>query len=446
MAILINFLFLTLYVIFFSEPQLASGNLLLLMITVNSVINMSLFYSTKKTIQTPVFLLSATMLVLVSLPTYGFLFGDQATLLERIGYIGALDGLLVVQALSLISISYAGYVLGILLATQKTSDSNSDSISFFSQESEKFKIMWKVLSIIGLFGALFATLLNVSIESRANSGQGVPVLLLHGWMIAPALAVLFSHWGQKSLMLITLLQIILLLQIGGARSSLTLVFLSVFIRLTKNNEIEAKSRRIKNIATVSIVIYLGLIVVQGIPILRAELRNENLTPSTYIGILRDPLMNLTSVSGFDSVQGAILAINAKDSGFEVSTLDPFKAFSTFVPRQIWPDKPRFIGPELTQSYSQVQGNAGIVISGGAYLYLIGGSSLLVLGFFFLLGRWTARLSQNIQTIIPFMFILHFALRFTYGGDSFDIFYILQDVLLFLVASKIASFSLKHKND
>lgn len=437
---------MTLYVFFFSNPELASGSLLLFMITVNSVINMSLFYSTEKTLRTAVFLLSATMLVLVSLPTYGFLFGDQATLLERIGFTGELDDLFVVRALSLISISHAGYVLGILLGTQKTSDSNSDSISFFSQESEKFKIIWKALSIIGLFGALFATLSNFSVESRATPGQGVPVLLLHGWMIAPALAVLFSHWGQKSLMLITLLQIILLFQIGGARSSLTLVFLSVFVRFTKKSEIKAKSKRIKNIATVSICIYLGVIVVQGIPILRAELRNERLSPSTYIGILRDPLTNLTSASGFDSVQGAILALNAKDSGFEVSTLDPLKAFSTFVPRRIWPDKPRFIGPELTQSYSQVQGNAGIIISGGAYLYLIGDSSLLVIGFFFLLGRWTARLSENIQTIIPFMFILHFVVRFTYGGDAFDLFYILQDVLLFSVASKIASFLLKQKND
>ena len=435
---------MTLYVIFFSDPELASGNLLLLMITVNSIINMSLFYLTKKTIRTPVFLLSTTMLVLVSLPTYVFLFGGQATLLERIGFIGTENDLFVVRALSLISISHAGYVLGILLGTQKTSDSNSDSISFFSQESEKFKIIWKALSIIGLFGALFAKLSNFSIESRANFGRGVPILLLHGWMIAPALAVLFSHWGQKFLMLITLLQIILLLQIGGARSSLILVFLSVFIRLTKNREIGAKSKTIKNIATASIGIYLGLIIVQGIPILRAELRNERLSPSTYIGILRDPLVNLTTVSGFDSVQGAILAIYAKDSGFEVSTLDPLNAFLTFVPRQIWPDKPRFIGPELTQSYSQVQGNAGIVISGGAYLYLIGGGSLLFIGFFFLLGRWTARLSQNIRTLIPFMFILHFAIRFTYGGDSFDLFYILQDVLLFSVASKIASFSLKQK--
>ena len=416
------------------------------MITVNLVINMSLSYSRKKTIQIPVFLLSATMLVLVLLPTLGFLFGDQTTLLERIGYIGIFDDLVIVKALSIISISHAGYVLGVLLVTQKTSDSDSDSTSFFTQESEKFKIIWKILSIIGLFGALFATLLGLGIESRASFGQGVPVLLLHGWMIAPALAVLFSHWGQKSLMLITLLQIVLLLQIGGARSSLTLIFLSVFIRLTKNSEIGVKSNRIKEIATISIFIYLGLIVIQAIPVLREEIRNERISPSTYVGILRDPLTNLTSVSGFDSVQGAILAINAKNSGFEVSPLDPFKAFSTFVPRQFWPNKPRFIGPELTQTYSQVRGNAGIVISGGAYLYLVGGSSLLVLGFFFILGRWTARLSRDNKSIIPFMFILHFAIRFTYGGDSFDLFYILQDVLLFLVASKIASLLLKDKID
>ena len=416
------------------------------MITVNLVINMSLSYSRKKTIQIPVFLLSATMLVLVLLPTLGFLFGDQTTLLERIGYIGIFDDLVIVKALSIISISHAGYVLGVLLVTQKTSDSDSDSTSFFTQESEKFKIIWKILSIIGLFGALFATLLGLGIESRASFGQGVPVLLLHGWMIAPALAVLFSHWGQKSLMLITLLQIVLLLQIGGARSSLTLISLSVFIRLTKNSEIGVKSNRIKEIATISIFIYLGLIVIQAIPVLREEIRNERISPSTYVGILRDPLTNLTSVSGFDSVQGAILAINAKNSGFEVSPLDPFKAFSTFVPRQFWPNKPRFIGPELTQTYSQVRGNAGIVISGGAYLYLVGGSSLLVLGFFFILGRWTARLSRDNKSIIPFMFILHFAIRFTYGGDSFDLFYILQDVLLFLVASKIASLLLKDKID
>lgn len=417
LAIFINFLFLTFYVVFFADPKLVWGNLLLFMITLNAIINMSLFYSRKTTIQAPVFLLSATMLVLVSLPTYGFLFGDQTTLLERIGYIGVFDDLLIVRALSIISISHAGYVLGILLGTQKTSDSNSDSTSFFTQESEKFKIIWKILSIIGLLGALFAALSTITIESRGNSGQGVPVLLLHGWMIAPALAVLFRHWGQKPLMLITLLQIALLLQIGGARSSLTLIFLSVFIRLSKNSKIGVKSNRIKEIATISIVIYFILIVIQAIPVLREEIRNERISPSTYVGILRDPLTNLTSVSGFDSVQGAILAINAKNSGFEVSPLDPFKAFSTFVPRQIWPNKPLFIGPELTQTYSRVQGNAGIVISGGAYLYLIGSSSLLVLGFFFILGRWTARLSRNIESIIPLMFILHFVVRFTYGGDS-----------------------------
>lgn len=111
------------------------------------------------------------MLVLVSLPTYGFLFGDQTTLLERIGYIGVFDDLLIVRALSIISISHAGYVLGILLGTQKTSDSNSDSTSFFTQESEKFKIIWKILSIIGLLGALLRHFRLLPLNREAIPGK-----------------------------------------------------------------------------------------------------------------------------------------------------------------------------------------------------------------------------------------------------------------------------------
>lgn len=416
------------------------------MLTISSIINIALLYLTKDSTRIPIILMAATSLILVALPAYGLLFGEQATLLEKIGFNGSSDELYITRALSLIGISIVSYILGALLRRRKITNLKSDPSFFSILEREKFKLIWKLLSIIGLFGALIAIVMNFSIETRASQGQGIPVLMLHGWMIAPAIAIIFHHWGEKSSVAITFLQVILILQIGGARSSLTLVFLSVFIRLTQKNANQDKNSNIKLITVASIGLYIGLIFVQAIPILRAELRTHTLSLTTYVEIFRDPITNLTSVSGFDSVEGAILAIYAKDHGFDVSPTDPFKAISTFIPRQIWPNKPQFTGPELTKNYSQVRGNAGIVISGGAYLYLIGGSSLLVVAIFYVLGIWTVHLSQNFRTILPFLFILHFTMRFTYGGDAFDLFYILQDVLLFLIASKIVNYLWKQKND
>lgn len=89
------------------------------------------------------------MLVLVSLPTYGFLFGDQTTLLERIGYIGVFDDLLIVRALSIISISHAGYVLGILLGTQKLQTQIVIRLHSLPKKVKSSKLFGKYFRLLG---------------------------------------------------------------------------------------------------------------------------------------------------------------------------------------------------------------------------------------------------------------------------------------------------------
>lgn len=433
--LLINVFLLCIYSLLFTFENYTSRDLILWLLALQIFINSISAFSTKVIIRIPLMILSVTMFTFVYVPMYEILFKTRGTLLEKIRFTGVFDDLSVIRATLLICLSYTSYIIGILKISNANIQTTGQMLLKYRRDAKQFKSIWGVLSFFGLIGFILASVGGFGINVRAEYGNGVIVFLLHGWMTAPAIAVIFKHWGRASILLISLFQLTLLIQVGGARSSLTLLFIAVVVRIFESTE--EKSKGFKVVIATLLTTYVALIVIQSVPILRSEVRTNSITFSKYSDILKDPFSNISKVSGLDSVQGAILAINAKNEGFRVSIFDPLKALSSFVPRQIWPSKPNFIGPILTQTYSQIRGNAGIVISGAAYLYLMGGSILFVIVLFLLLGVWTKRLLNHSQNVLAPLYILHFAFRFVYGGDAFDIFFILQDALIILIAKRVS---------
>lgn len=432
-----NTLFLTYFVISFYSENYTSSKLISLLLCTNAAINLLGFFSIRNMLRLPLTLFSVSMLFLVGLPLFEIDSSSRHNLLTRIGFIGALDSVAIIKAAAIIGTSYTSYIIGVISFSKITTQTFSEKFSKYRADDNSSRMTWKILSVIGLLGYSSAIISGFGINNRASPGFGVIVFLLHAWMIAPAIAVIFKFWGKKSFMLISLVQLVLLVQIGGARSSLTLFALSIFFRI--GELLEDKSKRIKFVSISLVTAYAGLVFIQSLPILRAEVRSQSFSSTTYVEILKNPLSRLTEVSGFDTAPGAILAVSAKDDGYRISIFDPLKAITSFVPRQVWPDKPRFVGPDLTQRYSLIGGNAGIIISGAAYLYLMGGGIALVAVAFLMLGFLTKQALQKSRNIVLLLFLMHFMLRFFYGGDAFDLFFILQDILIFFFVKRFAIF-------
>lgn len=420
-----------------------TSSLIRTIILTHTLLNICILLIKKTRTQGSSILLALTNLVFICIPLENLISGTKKSRLSLIGFAGVSDEVKLIQAASIIGISFAAFTLGNVIVGLKTINHEKYRlIKHIDDQSLELRI-WKMLGLLGLLGYFLGIYIGLGVNSRASYGQGIPTFLLHSWMIAPAIAVMNNHWNKKKYIFFSIIQLLLLLGISGARSSLTLISIAFFIILIK--KMESSGNKLKLI-TISIVLtYITLLALQFIPLARSNIRFGNFNWTNYSTIAAHPFENITQIGGFDSLEGAILALNVDRSLVNANLLDPLKAFTTFVPRQIWDSKPEFLGPQLTQRYSMVRGNAGLVISGAAYTYLITDTFIAVIIIFLALGLCNAKFASSERSIIYRLFLLHFSVRFYIGGDSFDLFFVLQDLLLYKIARGIVKNDKKLKS-
>jgi hypothetical protein len=285
------------------------------------------------------------------------------------------------------------------------------------------RLTYLVLVVVSL-AAHFATP-SAGLEDRAALGHGITNVLGWGVPLAIALGIARHHWGSRTLALVSLALLLGVVLELGTRSPLFLVGIAIAHRLIAG---AARGRRpLARVALLALLVYLAAVVAIGVSAWRYEVSHgESASLVTALGdAAANPFHDLSSRAQLDSLEGLVLSMQVDRSRVGASWLDPTKAFVNFVPRQLWPSKPQWLGPQVTQRYLDIGGNAGVFLSGPGYAWIVYGGVFGVIGAFLILGFGTQRLYLR-RTLAEggALLLSYFCLRFFFGGDAFDLFQVL----------------------
>ena len=145
----------------------------------------------------------------------------------------------------------------------------------------------------------------------------------------------------------------------------------------------------------------------------------------------NPFGQLWEIGGLDTLDGLSLATKVNPDAVGASWSDPAKAVLGFIPHQLWPDKPEWLGSTVTQYYTAFEAG-GIFLSGPGYLLIVFRSKLGIALGFLLLGLMSEALFRRLRVVSIWTVLLaYFLLRFSFGGDAFDAFHVLGLALVVL---------------
>lgn len=252
------------------------------------------------------------------------------------------------------------------------------------------------------------------------SGQGILHLALHALPLGVALAITKRHWGSRGLVFLNMLLLLLIVR-GGTREPLLLIAIAVGIRVLRT--IAGRKFRVRYLIVTCCLAYVGLVTAVALPAWRAEVAHGSgaSLPRELLKAASDPVSRMTT-AGLDTYDGLILSTYVDRHRVGATVTDPLKALTTFVPRQVWPTKPEFLGPIVTHLYTRIGGRAGIFLSGPGYAFLITGGVLGAAVLFALLGiaaGWALR-SLAVDSVL-LVLVSYFLFRFVIAGDAFDLF-------------------------
>jgi len=253
-------------------------------------------------------------------------------------------------------------------------------------------------------------------ERGTQSGQGL--LVLAGWCLPVGVACgfMYSHWGSKWRLLLSLLGLALIVS-GGTRSPLILIAVAFLPALLLRL---ARSKRL--VQTLIIALggaYVLLSLAIAISAWRGSIRYGTPQPlgDEFIRALQDPFGGLTS-SGIDTVDGLLFVQALPPNSVDATLWDLRKVFTTAIPSQLYADKPEMISNILSSQYLGF-GTAGMFLSGPGYLILITGGVLGAVLLFALGGavfRWIG--GRNFGGM-AWLLSTYTLIRFAMGGDAFD---------------------------
>lgn len=293
-----------------------------------------------------------------------------------------------------------------------------------------------VLYVVGFLGTAPSLLSRNISDSFAERGteSGAGVLVLASWCLplAAAIAVSQRHWGSRLRLASTGLAVAMLLA-SGVRSPLLLIAIAALPRLI--SAIAASRFSVGRWLTLGVGAYGLFIVAAAISSWRGGIRAGR-NPDLLAELLRhalNPSAALTS-SGIDTLDGLLLVQSVDTRQFDPSMFDLLKVFTTFIPRQIYPDKPPLLSNMISQSVLDF-GAAGMFLSGPGYLLVISGSVAAVIALF-ALGGLTYSLVGSLTSAVGATVLGYTLLRFVMGGDAFDFYQGLTLVLL-LVCARLA---------
>lgn len=295
-----------------------------------------------------------------------------------------------------------------------------------------------LLYAVGFVGTAPALITRNISDSFAERGteSGAGVLVLASWCLplAAAIAVSQRHWGSRLRLATTGIAVTMLLA-SGVRSPLLLIAIAALPRLV--SAIAASRFSLGRWLALGAGAYGLFIVAAAISSWRGGIRAGR-TSDLLAELLRhalNPGTALTS-SGIDTLDGLLLVQSVDTRQFDPSMFDLLKVFTTFIPRQLYPDKPPLLSNMISQSVLDF-GAAGMFLSGPGYLLVISGSVAAVIALF-ALGGLTFGLIGSVTSAVGGAVLGYTLLRFVMGGDAFDFYQGLTLVLLLVCARLVAA--------
>jgi hypothetical protein len=264
----------------------------------------------------------------------------------------------------------------------------------------------------------FRTSRQEAFTTRAQSGEGIKAALSYALPAGVAMGIIERHWGSRPLAVVSVVAVGLIVSQGN-RTPLFLIAIALILRLVSRSLRPGKTW--STIVVLGIVFYIGATVLVGISSWRGNtaLGLDVSLASSLQEAGRSPFSQL-SQGGLDTLDGMILSLQVDGGAVGAKAWDPAKAVLNFVPRQLWPDKPGFLGPVVSSFYTNFGGNAGLFLSGPGYASILYGiPGLLVV--FALMGAGSGYLLRK-ATSAPVLavVVIYGAVRFMFAGDVFDI--------------------------
>jgi hypothetical protein len=261
------------------------------------------------------------------------------------------------------------------------------------------------------------------------SGQGLMVLSYWAIPLAISTFVLSTNPRNKTKGIAAVLLLFVLIFSGNRSPLLVIAVAGTWILLSQ-------SSRGKLMWSVPFCI-AAVILMTSLSSWRAGVASGVQTSllSSTIDVAHSPIHNMTS-AGLDTLDGYLLSQNLVHEGYSPPFWDPLKAVANFVPRQIWPEKPTFIGTLIGHEFLGLT-RGGLFLSGLGYTSLLTGNlffGLLLFTAFYLAVMTAARFTRDPLINVV---LLYFSIRFSIGGDAFDLASTLQMLLLLGVATRLA---------
>lgn len=254
------------------------------------------------------------------------------------------------------------------------------------------------------------------LAQRADSGQGLANLLRSALPIGLSYAAYAGLWRKPKWTLLLVLGVMILI-LGNVRSPLLLVgvgFVGYFI----SRRIPFGFRLLSTFlaGVIAFALLASFMSAMRANISRAEGRS---TIDVAATTLEDPWSGIYA-SGVDTLDGYRFSMRVAE--FEdAHPYDLLTAFTTFVPRSLWPDKPTDMTVEISEKYLGY-GASGQFLSPIGYLTIMSG------GYAQALILWCALLGLLVFLIIWLhqsffvVVVLVTAVRFSLGGAAFDFYY------------------------
>lgn len=385
-------------------------------------------------------LLAGGALIAVVLPGAQLLAGLRESILSELGFEAIDAGADVATASLIFLLALVAFAAGETLSAAAAREDRRAERGRI-QKAVEARETYLVLIAVGL---LVAWLLPVGDQQDAFStrgeteGEGIVALLWWSFPLAVTLGVLKRHWGSPILVALSIGVLAYGTVALGTRSPLLLVGIAVLLRLLASARTPGRTARM--VAVTAACLYLGAAAAVGVASWRgAVIEGEQASITDEIGgALVNPFSRLAD-AGLDTLDGLILATKVDPAAIGASPADLTKVATGFVPHQLWPEKPEWLGNELTEYYLGV-GGGGLFISGPGYGLVIFGGVLGMGLAFVVLGAGSAALYRRFEPAsAAAAFLTYFFARFFFGGgDAFDAFHVIGLCLVLAAAAALGA--------
>ena len=387
--------------------------------------------------------ISGGILFAIVLPGFQLLAGVRRSRQEELGFPNPHPAPDVSKAFAIFILVLAGFYLGETIAEGRGQrffrSASSRELKPLGRTWES-KLTYGILLFIG--GVIVLASLGggqAAFEARGKiTGQGAVQLSGYAAPIAIAIGMLNRHWGSRTLMLLsTIVGVVLVFE--AIRTPLIIVAAAAGIRYLYRNADRKMSGQQIIIWVLSI--YAGSVLIVALSTYRGEKNSSSGTNVTLIGNIvaaaGDPFAQLQT-QGVDTIDGLILSTKVNRSYVGANWTDPDKIILGFVPHQLWPNKPTWLGNTVTQDYLHF-GAGGIFLSAPGYVLIVFGSVVAIPIVFALLGAFSEYLFHRMrEPSIWTALLVYLVVRFLFAGDAFDFFHVLGLCLLVVFARSVAA--------